>query len=121
MCYAGYLFKRDALARLVAMGVAIPGSGKEVVCPVNPLIRGLTDGVTQVGALLEIHSVSKHKFETVDRRQRGLFEHEEQAQLLMRYGFFSEAFKVYRDWETDRKSTRLNSSHSAKSRMPSSA
>ena len=28
---------------------------------------------------------------------------------------------VYRDWETDRKSTRLNSSHSAKYRMPSSA
>ena len=27
----------------------------------------------------------------------------------------------YRDWETDRKSARLNSSHSAKSRMPSSA
>ena len=30
-------------------------------------------------------------------------------------------YSVYRDWETDRKSTRLNSSHSAKSRMPSSA
>ena len=30
-------------------------------------------------------------------------------------------FGWYRDWETDRKSTRLNSSHSAKSRMPSSA
>ena len=30
-------------------------------------------------------------------------------------------FNWYRDWETDRKSTRLNSSHSAKSRMPSSA
>ena len=30
-------------------------------------------------------------------------------------------FMGYRDWETDRKSTRLNSSHSAKSRMPSSA
>ena len=29
--------------------------------------------------------------------------------------------RTYRDWETDRKSTRLNSSHSAKSRMPSSA
>ena len=28
---------------------------------------------------------------------------------------------VYRDWETDRKSTRLNSSHSRESRMPSSA
>ena len=27
----------------------------------------------------------------------------------------------YRDWETDRKSTRLNSSHFTRSRMPSSA
>ena len=32
-----------------------------------------------------------------------------------------ELMVIYRDWETDRKSTRLNSSHSAKSRMPSSA
>ena len=29
--------------------------------------------------------------------------------------------KRYRDWETDRKSTRLNSSHEIPSRMPSSA
>ena len=29
--------------------------------------------------------------------------------------------KKYRDWETDRKSTRLNSSHITRSRMPSSA
>ena len=29
--------------------------------------------------------------------------------------------KTYRDWETDRKSTRLNSSHRSLSRMPSSA
>ena len=28
---------------------------------------------------------------------------------------------LYRDWETDRKSTRLNSSHLKLSRMPSSA
>ena len=28
---------------------------------------------------------------------------------------------MYRDWETDRKSTRLNSSHEIPSRMPSSA
>ena len=28
---------------------------------------------------------------------------------------------IYRDWETDRKSTRLNSSHRSLSRMPSSA
>ena len=30
-------------------------------------------------------------------------------------------WEVYRDWETDRKSTRLNSSHLKLSRMPSSA
>ena len=30
-------------------------------------------------------------------------------------------FTAYRDWETDRKSTRLNSSHRSLSRMPSSA
>ena len=30
-------------------------------------------------------------------------------------------FGGYRDWETDRKSTRLNSSHRSLSRMPSSA
>ena len=35
--------------------------------------------------------------------------------------FIGQHDKDYRDWETDRKSTRLNSSHSAKSRMPSSA
>ena len=29
--------------------------------------------------------------------------------------------KGYRDWETDRKSTRLNSSHITRTRMPSSA
>ena len=30
-------------------------------------------------------------------------------------------YTLYRDWETDRKSTRLNSSHEIPSRMPSSA
>ena len=30
-------------------------------------------------------------------------------------------YRLYRDWETDRKSTRLNSSHLKLSRMPSSA
>ena len=39
----------------------------------------------------------------------------------MAFNLASEGAWCYRDWETDRKSTRLNSSHSAKSRMPSSA
>ena len=41
------------------------------------------------------------------------------------YNFITDHFggnvTEYRDWETDRKSTRLNSSHSGESRMPSSA
>ena len=36
-------------------------------------------------------------------------------------GNFMRYNSYYRDWETDRKSTRLNSSHSGESRMPSSA
>ena len=36
-------------------------------------------------------------------------------------GYLSISLMQYRDWETDRKSTRLNSSHSRASRMPSSA
>ena len=36
------------------------------------------------------------------------------------WGFIGNG-NIYRDWETDRKSTRLNSSHRSLSRMPSSA
>ena len=35
--------------------------------------------------------------------------------------FNAQQAQDYRDWETDRKSTRLNSSHITRSRMPSSA
>ena len=38
----------------------------------------------------------------------------------MVYGSYGK-YDSYRDWETDRKSTRLNSSHRSLSRMPSSA
>ena len=40
--------------------------------------------------------------------------------FLIRFGNCNN-YKPYRDWETDRKSTRLNSSHEFVSRMPSSA
>ena len=48
------------------------------------------------------------------------------VQLLVELDFFIEELLIYylrwyRDWETDRKSTRLNSSHEIPSRMPSSA
>ena len=43
------------------------------------------------------------------------------VESLIAWGYWAVLRGAYRDWETDRKSTRLNSSHSAKSRMPSSA
>ena len=40
--------------------------------------------------------------------------------LTLVSGYYTK-IEAYRDWETDRKSTRLNSSHRSLSRMPSSA
>ena len=48
--------------------------------------------------------------EGVNIAQKGLMESQTDMQKM-----------TYRDWETDRKSTRLNSSHITRSRMPSSA
>ena len=39
----------------------------------------------------------------------------------MSWTYENNTYLGYRDWETDRKSTRLNSSHEIPSRMPSSA
>ena len=41
--------------------------------------------------------------------------------VYMETGEYQKSAHTYRDWETDRKSTRLNSSHITRSRMPSSA
>ena len=46
---------------------------------------------------------------------------EEMTQDVFANSDLSDVVALYRDWETDRKSTRLNSSHSRASRMPSSA
>ena len=43
------------------------------------------------------------------------------ALLAHRGSVIANTMAAYRDWETDRKSTRLNSSHRSLSRMPSSA
>ena len=63
----------------------------------TPAGANITDMRSAVAAVLKDETVSK-KIEEYNKGAAG-----------------------YRDWETDRKSTRLNSSHSAKSRMPSSA
>ena len=68
----------------------------------------------------------------MDHPQEGWFEHDADKVwwgdfcklcrlLLEKSNIRSDEIIRYRDWETDRKSTRLNSSHSGESRMPSSA
>ena len=44
-----------------------------------------------------------------------------EASDVLKFGTKITYLAEYRDWETDRKSTRLNSSHRSLSRMPSSA
>ena len=61
------------------------------------------------------------------RREMEQQEYEEEMEELKEeildsfHSFKERDYNNYRDWETDRKSTRLNSSHSGESRMPSSA
>ena len=43
------------------------------------------------------------------------------VEIITNYKLSKDNATTYRDWETDRKSTRLNSSHLKLSRMPSSA
>ena len=59
------------------------------------------------------------KWGTEDVKTSFYCEGDEEDEELM--SLYDKWYEEYRDWETDRKSTRLNSSHSAKSRMPSSA
>ena len=61
-----------------------------------------------------LQDVVAKKDQEISKRDRIIEQYKVETPIL-------EAASEYRDWETDRKSTRLNSSHSAKSRMPSSA
>ena len=59
--------------------------------------------------------------ESEGKRIKHLLQHDVDRPLSKPNVLKETSYGHYRDWETDRKSTRLNSSHSAKSRMPSSA
>ena len=66
------------------------------------------DYYTRQGTYIALPKYYKYKLFTEDQRE----------QLWI---YRENSGKKYRDWETDRKSTRLNSSHRSLSRMPSSA
>ena len=86
--------------------------------PEITLLKDTTKEITKINKL--ISEDGKYSVETFNTYMKAM------AEIIL-YAYQSEKGALediansYRDWETDRKSTRLNSSHSAKSRMPSSA
>lgn len=94
MAYTGYLHEWDVLNRLREMGLA-KLDRREVVADFDDRLRGHTDGLTEWGDLLEIKSVSSHKFELVTYHGRVLHEHIGQVQLYMLYGGWRFTWFVY--------------------------
>lgn len=100
MCYAGYLFEGDALARLAAAGICRVEDRRELVAPFDARFRGHTDGQTFDGELLEIKSVNAKIFERLRVDQRAKMDHFLQVQTYMRYGPWRKALVVYVSRET---------------------
>lgn len=94
MCYVGYMFEKDCLARLVEMKFAREAR-VEVVCPKDPFIRGHVDGETFWGDLLEVKSITVKKFERILQTGNALWEHVDQVQLYMRYGPWKTTWVIY--------------------------
>jgi hypothetical protein len=84
----------DVLNRLREMGLA-KLDRRELVADFDDRLRGHTDGLTEWGDLLEIKSVSSHKFELVTYHGRALHEHIGQVQLYMLYGGWRFTWFVY--------------------------
>ena len=76
--------------------------------------QNLNKAETQQLNIVDVSNRTYKGWLTVDKDGTECWHEDEPEKEIVYWG-------RYRDWETDRKSTRLNSSHSAKSRMPSSA
>lgn len=99
MAYTGYLHERDLLDRLREMRMATL-KRRELVADFDDRLRGHTDGEMAWGDLLEIKSVTAHKYEMVCYHGRALHEHVDQVQLYMLYGGYHWTWLVYVNRET---------------------
>ena len=70
--------------------------------------------------VIAANTVNKDYYERLlkEKNENGISLHGDNIEEIERKKAINQ---IYRDWETDRKSTRLNSSHITRSRMPSSA
>ena len=97
---------RDALRLAAPILQAIP----------HPIAQGLGMGAKLAG---EVSLAGEDQRPT--KPQGGALPKKKKTKAKVNNLAIRNATAPYRDWETDRKSTRLNSSHSGESRMPSSA
>ena len=100
MCYAGYMFEREARNILEGCGMVRPGSQRKIVSDFSENFHGHTDGETVWGDLLEIKSVTENKFSDICRKEKALFEHFRQVQLYMHYGGYKRCWFFYISRET---------------------
>ena len=84
------------------------GKGEDFMDPLSGIV-GNTTGILNMLGVGRKRQIKQQK-EMVENATKINYKYGEMA-----------AENAYRDWETDRKSTRLNSSHRSLSRMPSSA
>ena len=113
-------------ARLIQLATILAFPEGETLNTLNTLVK--IGNAFMHPLAQEAHGISRENANSEGIHPKEAFEKfhsmSESAECLVCHNHnfdFNIIIQRYRDWETDRKSTRLNSSHSAKSRMPSSA
>jgi len=99
MSFAGYEHE-DSILKILDHIHLIAGRNVEVVAPFDTRFRGHLDAKTVDGALIEVKSVSAHRYANGPSRNRALHEHFVQVQIYMRYSGCGGAFIIYRCRET---------------------
>ena len=88
----------------------------EVTFTTHPCNETVNDVVSALAGEIGFESFVECEAGVQAYIQQTLFDEEALKEMIASF-----PLPAYRDWETDRKSTRLNSSHITRSRMPSSA
>ena len=117
MSEKSYIAKSDFMLKMIANIYAVVDRHGGIVAALDDEIEGrpaVLMAFLQIGETL-------NRLDALVLRECGL-ERDAKGSYDVRNFIAHDYLGVgYRDWETDRKSTRLNSSHSGESRMPSSA
>ena len=101
MSFAGYEHQASIMGLLVKAG-AIARVNIEVIAPFDKRLKGHADAGTAEAELIEIKSVTRAKFDHIQKTRRCSSQHFTQIQLYMRYGGWNSAYVIYRCRETYR-------------------